>query len=255
LTDALHDLGDSVAIGISVYLQKVSEKETNDSFTFGFRRFSLLGALINALILIGGSTFMLTKSIPEIFDPSPTNGKGMLLLAILGVVVNGAAALKIKKGESVNQKMVYLHLLEDAAGWVATLVGAGIMIFFDLPVIDPLLSIIITVYILFQVISSLRGIFRIMLQGVPKNINLEDLRSKILKINGVEDILDFHYWSIDGENHIVTLHLIVSHDTSLKDQLKIKQGVRDVLTDKKTRHITIEFVSDPDDHDLKLIKH
>lgn len=255
LTDALHDLGDSVAIGISLYLEKVSEKETNDNFTFGFRRFSLLGALINALILIGGSTFMLTKSIPEIFDPSPSNGKGMLILAIFGVAVNGAAALKVKKGMSVNQKMVYLHLLEDAAGWLATIVGAVIMIFFDLPVVDPILSILITVYILYHVISSLRGVFRIMLQGAPKNIDLVSLRSKILKINGVEDILDFHYWTIDGENHIVTLHLIVSHDTSLKDQLKIKQSVRDVISNNNTRHLTIEFVSDSHEQDHNFIKH
>ncbi len=255
MTDALHDLGDSAAIGIAWYLQKVSQRDTTNHFTFGFKRFSLLGALINALILIGGSTFMLTKSIPELFDPSPTDGKGMLVLAIVGIIVNGIAALKVSKGNSLNQKMIYLHLLEDAAGWLATLAGAILLIAFDLPIIDPLLSILITIYILYQVITSLIDVFKIMLQGVPENVKVEELKDKIFKVSGVEDIIDFHHWSIDGENHIATIQILLSSSKSWKDQLRIKKAVRNILSENNTNHITIEFIPKENQEDHSYIKH
>lgn len=248
LSDALHDLGDSVGIGLSWYFQKFSGKGTSNQFTFGYRRFSLLGAIINALILISGSIIILTKSIPEIFNPSPTNSKGMLILAIAGVIVNGYAALKVKRGKSINQKMVYLHLLEDAVGWVATLVGALIMIFFDLPIVDPLLSVIITIYILVQVFSSLKDTFQIILQGVPEHANLPDLRGKISDIDQVEKVLDFHYWSMDGERHVVTIHVLVAKRLAPKCHVDIKKQIRALFPVQNTNHITIEIVTDEEGH-------
>ena len=151
LSDALHDLGDSLSLGLSWYFQRLSKKGSTKKFSYGYKRFSLLGAIINSIVLVVGSIFILSKAIPELFNPEETNAQGMLYLAILGVVVNGAAVFKLRKGKSLNEKVVSLHLLEDVLGWVAVLIGSIVMIYFDLPFVDPLLSILISIFVLYNV--------------------------------------------------------------------------------------------------------
>ena len=127
MSDALHDLGDSISIGLSWYFQNLSEKKRDNTFSYGYKRFSLLGAIINAVVLLVGSVIIISKAAPAIMNPSQVNEKGMLYIAIFGVVVNGAAVLRLRKGSSINERVISLHLLEDVLGWVAVLIGLSLI--------------------------------------------------------------------------------------------------------------------------------
>ena len=241
LSDALHDLGDSLSLGLSWYFQKLSKKGRTKTFSYGYKRFSLLGAIINSIVLVAGSIFILTKAIPELFNPEETNVQGMLYLSILGIVVNGAAVLKLRKGESLNEKVVSLHLLEDVLGWVAVLIGSIIMMFTDAPFIDPLLSVLISLFVLYNVYKNLRKSMLVILQGIPEDVSLDDIREKLKDISEITDIHDNHVWSMDGEYNILTIHLRLDKDYKLSEQAKLKEKVKSQLKDESINHITIEF--------------
>jgi cobalt-zinc-cadmium efflux system protein len=241
LSDALHDLGDSLSLGLSWYFQKLSKKGRTKTFSYGYKRFSLLGAIINSIVLVAGSIFILTKAIPELFNPGETNVEGMLYLSILGIVVNGAAVFKLRKGESLNEKVVSLHLLEDVLGWVAVLIGSVIMMYTDAPFIDPLLSVLISLFVLYNVYKNLKKSLLVILQGIPEEISIDDIRQKLKNISKVTDIHDCHAWSMDGQYNILTLHLRLDKDYKLSEQAKLKERVRTQLKDESINHITIEF--------------
>ena len=240
LSDVLHDLGDSLSIGLSWYFQNVSEKGRDKKYSYGYKRFSLLGAIINAIVLLIGSAFILTKAIPGLLNPNETNAKGMLILAIFGVIVNGAAVLKLKKGASINEEVISLHLMEDVLGWVAVLIGSLLMMFWDLPWIDPLLSLLIAAFIIFNVIKSLKKSFSIILQATPKAIDIEAIHSRLLNLPEITDVHDCHVWSMDGEYNVLSVHLRLDKDYSLNDLIAIKSKVKSLLK-KDIQHVTIEF--------------
>ncbi len=241
LSDALHDLGDSLSLGLSWYFQKLSKKGRTKTFSYGYKRFSLLGAIINSIVLVVGSIFILTKAIPELFNPEETNVQGMLYLSILGIVVNGAAVLKLRKGESLNEKVVSLHLLEDVLGWVAVLIGSIIMMLTDAPYIDPLLSVLISLFVLYNVYKNLRKSMLVILQGIPEEVSVDDIRQKLKDMPEVTDIHDCHAWSMDGEYNILTVHLRLAKDYKLSEQAKLKEKVKAQLKDESINHITVEF--------------
>ena len=251
LSDALHDLGDSLSLGLSWYFQKLSKKGRTKKFSYGYKRFSLLGAIINSIVLVAGSIFILTKAIPELFNPGETNVQGMLYLAILGIVVNGAAVLKLRKGESLNEKVVSLHLLEDVLGWVAVLIGSIIMMYTDAPFIDPLLSVLISLFVLYNVYKNLRKSMLVILQGIPEDVSLEDIKEKLKDISEITDVHDNHVWSMDGEYNILTIHLQLDKDYKLSEQAKLKENVRSQLKDESNNHITIEFEGQDENCELE----
>ncbi|MEP0368595.1 MAG: cation diffusion facilitator family transporter [Cyclobacteriaceae bacterium] len=251
LSDALHDLGDSLSLGLSWYFQKLSKKGRTKKFSYGYKRFSLLGAIINSIVLVAGSIFILTKAIPELFNPGETNVQGMLYLAILGIVVNGAAVLKLRKGESLNEKVVSLHLLEDVLGWVAVLIGSIIMMYTDAPFIDPLLSVLISLFVLYNVYKNLRKSMLVILQGIPEDVSLEDIKEKLKDISEITDVHDNHVWSLDGEYNILTIHLRLDKDHKLSEQAKLKEKVRSKLKDESINHITIEFEGQDENCELE----
>lgn len=241
LSNALHDAGDSVALGVAIYFQRVSNRKRDEVFTFGYKRFSVLGALINSLILLSGSCFILAESIPRLSSPQPVNEKGMLLLALLGMAVNTMAMLRIRKGHTQNEKVVSLHMLEDILGWGAVLLVSGILFMWDIPLLDPLLSIAITLFILYRLYGSFRQTFRILLQGTPIPSQEEDIRQKLLKIPGITDIHDLHVWTMDGDYHVASLHIEVDADMGLTDTGELKSRVRDELLKLKIEHATLEI--------------
>ncbi len=251
LSDALHDLGDSLSLGLSWYFQRLSKKGRDNTFSYGYGRFSLLGAVINSIVLIVGSIFILSAAIPQLFNPGETNAQGMMYLAILGVVVNGAAVLKLRQGTSMNERVVSLHLLEDVLGWVAVLIGSIVMIFFDALFIDPLLSICISVFILFNVYKNLRKSMTIILQGTPSNVDIDQLRSKLASLQEVKDIHDCHTWTMDGQYNVLTIHLVLGQDYSLSRLAEIKQKAKELLKDESIEHITIEFESEEENCELE----
>lgn len=241
LSDALHDLGDSLSLGLSWYFQKLSRKGRTKTFSFGYKRFSLLGAIINSIVLLVGSTFILTKAIPELFNPGETNAQGMLYLSILGIVVNGAAVFKLRKGETLNEKVVSLHLLEDVLGWVAVLIGSIIMMYMDAPFIDPLLSVLISLFVLYNVYKNLRKSMLVILQAIPEEVSIESVRERLKNMQEVLSIHDCHIWSLDGQYNILTIHLQLDKDYKLSEQAELKQKIRSALKDASINHVTIEF--------------
>lgn len=240
LADALHDLGDSISLGLAWFLENYSKKKSDPKFSYGYARFSLLGALINGLIILVGSVFIFTEVIPRLWDPTMPKAEGMVVFAIFGVVVNGAAVLKLKGGNSMNEKVARLHLLEDVMGWVAVLICSLVLLVWEVPILDPILSIIITAYILFKTFANLRRTSMLFLQGVPEDRNLEEMKEKILDLTGVESIHHVHFWSLDGENHVLSAHLVLCKETSLEAATLIKKEVREIIAMPGLTHITLE---------------
>ena len=241
LSDALHDLGDSLSLGLAWHFQKLSQKEKNKRFTFGYGRFSIIGAIINSLVLTVGSLFILFETIPRLIAPQMPDAQGMLYLAILGILFNGLAVLRLKKGISLNEKVVMLHLLEDVLGWTAILVGSIVMLFFHLPVLDPILSILIAVYILFNVFKNMKTAFKIILQGAPPEISVTEIEKKISAIEGIDSVHDIHLWSLDGVYNVLTIHVVLKNIKSLDSMSKFKKLIREKLISEHIQHTTIEF--------------
>ena len=243
LSDALHDFGDSLSLGLSWYFQKKSTRKRDPSFSYGYGRFSLLGAFINSFVLVIGSVFILQEAIDRLSHPQTPDATGMLILSVIGILVNGMAMLRLKRGSSLNERVVSLHFLEDVLGWVAVLIGSVVMLFFEVPILDPVLSIAIALYILFNVYKNLRSVFRIVLQGVPENVNETEIRNKVLTVPGVTGVHDLHAWTMDGQFNILTLHVVVGDEITSQKMETIKKDVRHCLQHLHLNHITIETES------------
>lgn len=241
ISDALHDLGDTIALALAWYLQKLSNRGRDEHYTYGYKRFSLLGAIFISVMLIVGAVFIIRESIERLLHPDEVNATGMMFLAILGIFVNGLAVLRLRKGSSMNEKAVYLHMLEDVLGWMAVLVVSIVMMFVNAPVLDPLLSIGITAWVLFNVYKNLKRTFRILLQEVPEDIDIEEVRKTIMGIEGIHSVHDLHIWSLDGQNNIISLHAVIDENSSDRDQQALKAEIRKVCDRLYIHHATIEF--------------
>jgi len=241
LSDAVHDLGDSFSVGLSWYFQRMSKKGRDEEYTYGYKRFSLLGAIINSLILVVGSVVILFNAVPRLFHPEQPDSGGMLILAVLGVTINGAAVLRLKRGHSLNERVISLHLLEDVLGWAAILIGALVMHFVDVPVLDPILSIAITLYVLFHVYSNIKESLHIILQGAPIDIKIDEIKKEILSLDDVDSVHDLHIWSADGEYNVMTVHVVLKRVLSMNELQRLKNKIREKMQAMKVQHSTIEF--------------
>lgn len=244
LSDAIHDLGDTLAIGIAWAAEKFSNKKPNENFTFGLKRFKVISALLNGAILLIGSIGILTFSIQKWLDDTPADIKveWMLGLAILGVVFNGSAVLRLKKQSGVNARVMRLHLLEDALGWIAVLVGSIVIYFTGWTWIDVLLSVLLSLYIGYNAALNLYTVYEIVME--KSTVQVPELKEKIETIPEVIEICDLHTWTIDGEHHIGTLH-ILSSLTDTAAQAQLKQQIRQTVNSFGSFHLTIE-VEHPD---------
>lgn len=238
-SDALHDFGDSISLGVAWYFEKLSKRKPSKRFSYGLKRFSILGALFNSLVLLAGSVVVLYAAIPRLFSPEQSDAAGMFWFAIIGIAVNGAAVFRLRRGSSVNERVVSLHLLEDVLGWVAVLIGSGVMYFFNVPIIDPLLSLAITAYILYNVYCNLKTVVMTLLQGVPVDIDLSAVKASILGVNCTCDVHDLHVWSMDGRYNVLSAHVVAAADC---DPAAIKTQVRELLhSEFDIVHATIEI--------------
>lgn len=249
MADAVHDLGDSLSIGFAWLLSKLSQRNASKDFSYGYQRFSLMGALINGIVLIAGSIWIISVSIPRLVQPEMPDAQGMLWLAILGVVVNGYAAYKLSDGKTLNERVLNWHLMEDVLGWIAVFIVAITLMFIDLPILDPLLSIGFTVFILFNVLKNLKLSIRLFLQASPDKDIQGKIHQALISLVHIQEIHHFHLWSLDGEQHVLTAHLVL--DNTLNDKLTTKTTVTTLIEIKaeiSTRlkpynlaHTTIEF--------------
>jgi cobalt-zinc-cadmium efflux system protein len=243
LSDALHDFGDSLSLGLAWYLQKVSGRKPDLQYTYGYKRFSTLSALVNSVVLLLGSGIVLYECVGRLFHPVAPDAKGMLLLAFFGLLVNGFAAWKLSRGSSLNERTVSLHLLEDVLGWVAVLIVSIIMMFVSVPILDPLLSIGISIFMLYNVYRNLKNVFRVFLQGKPDEVDGEKLIAALKELHGVEDIHDWHIWSMDNEFMVSSVHLVVSDTFSKQEQQTLRSAAHQVLKSMGVQHATIEIES------------
>ena len=236
LSDSIHDFGDALSIGISYFLERKSKKKADDKYTYGYVRFSVLGGVITTTILLVGSILVIIGAVKRIFNPVEVNYSGMIIFAILGVVLNCIAAYVTREGDSINQKSVNLHMLEDVLGWIIVLIGAIIMNFTDIRILDSLMSIGVALFILINSLKNLKQVLDIFLEKTPSNVNLEHLKKHLLEIKGIDDIHHIHVWSIDGYNNYATMHIV----TKVKDISKVKKLVREELEEHNICHAILE---------------
>lgn len=243
LSDALHDFGDAIALGMAWYLQRLSGKGSDQHFSYGYKRFSLLSALAISLFLLIGSLFVLYSAVGKLFNPGTPDAVGMMWIALLGLAVNGFAAWRMSGGHSLSERAIRLHLLEDVLGWLAVLVVSVVMMFVDLPILDPLLSIAIAGWILYNVYFNLRDTLRIFLQGVPDGIDTTSLTAEIEALPHVLQVHDLHLWTMNGQEHIGSLHIVYSRDLedSPRERCLLKSEVRHIALHHGIGHLTIEL--------------
>ncbi len=243
LSDALHDFGDSIVLIVALVMEKKAKKPADNKRTFGYQRLSLLASLFSAVVLITGSLFILSKAIPRLINPEHVNAGGMIIIAIIGVILNGMGFLRLKKGESQNEKTLSWHLLEDVLGWIVILIGGIIIKFWDNHIIDPIITVGFTSFILWGTIKNVRETFNIFLEGVPKHVDLDKLKKSVLSIKGIKRIHDLHIWSMEGETTILTAHIVVE-EKYLKNPDKLRKIVKENLAHHHIKHSTIEIESE-----------
>jgi cobalt-zinc-cadmium efflux system protein len=250
VSDAVHDLGDSFSLGTAWYLQNKSKKKANSKFSFGYRRLSLLGALINSVVLILGSTYVISEAIQRIVQPETSNAKGMFLFALIGIAVNGYAAWKLSKGRTLNERVVSWHMIEDVLGWVAVLIVSVILLFKDIPYLDPALSLLITAYILWNALKRLRETLYLFLQGKPDNIDQAKIEQELVDVENVDSVHHTHIWSIDGEHNVLTTHVKLKKIDTVNQLLQIKEDIKKVVQEYPFEHYTIETEVDEENCNL-----
>ncbi len=253
ISDAAHDFGDSISLAVSWYLQKKSQQKGDKFYSYGYKRFSLLGAVVVSIVLIISSIFIIQESIDRLINPQDANAGGMLLFAIFGILANGIAVLRLKKGTTLNEKAVFLHLLEDVMGWIAVLVVSIVMMFVDFPILDPILSLAITIWVLSNVYKNLKSIIKVVLQEVPQNINLAELESRILNKEFVKSLHDVHLWSLDGEKNIMSIHIVVDNQTSKVQLFELKSDIKKIANDFGIQHLTVEIEDESDAENCQYI--
>lgn len=242
LADAVHDLGDTLAIGSSLFLESYAQRGRSSTYSFGYKRFSPLGALINGIILLAGSAVIIIETVPRLLSPEAVDAQGMLYLAILGVLMNGAAVWKLRREkDSLNQRTVMLHLLEDALGWVAVLLGSVVLLFTDYYWIDPLLSLGIAVFILWNAFKNLRQVLKIFLQATPDNVDTEAIRREVLQLPEIADVHDMHVWTLDGNYNVLSAHLVLHQSRPVDELATVRGRVNQLLKQHKIDHITVQF--------------
>ncbi len=240
LSNAVHDIGDTFGIGLSWYMARVAGRRRTGAYSYGYGRFSLLAALANGALLTFGGVIILAHAVPRILHPEPSNVSGMLLFAAAGVLVNGAAVLRLKKGETMNERVVMWHLIEDVLGWLAVLVAGAVMLVKEIPALDPLLASVITIYVLWNALKNLRRTGILFLQGVPESVNLPALEERIGGLDGIRGLHDLHVWSMDGSYHVVSLHVMTHTPLTAAEIAELKGRIRAITRECGIEHATIE---------------
>ena len=239
LSDALHDAGDSLSLAIAWLMQRMSRRSRDERFTYGYRRFSVLGALITSVVLVIGLGFIITHAVDRFNDPQEVHGLGMLVIAVVGITVNGYAAWRLKSGTSLNESVASWHLLEDVLGWAAVLVGALIIWQWHIYWIDPALSIGISLFILWNVVKNLRRVGHVFLQRIPEGFSVPEFVDRLKELNKVLDVHHIHVWTLDGEHHVLTTHLLMHESTNREEIVETKEQIRRMIPED-FEHVTID---------------
>jgi cobalt-zinc-cadmium efflux system protein len=241
LSNALHDLADTFSLGLAWGLDAYSRRGSDQRFSYGYWRFSLLGALLNAIVLVGSAFIIIVEAIPRLRHPVRPSAQGMLVFALIGVIVNTIAFYRLRRGATLNAQVITWHFLQDVLGWVAVLVVSIILLFVDVPILDPILSLLITVYVLYNVVGMLRQTMALFLQAVPQSLNVAEIEKRLRTMDYVQSTHHTHVWSLDGEHHVLSTHVVVDVDISRDEVLCLKRQIRELTRAMKVSHTTIEI--------------
>lgn len=245
LADSVHDLGDAIAIGISALLETISNREEDRQYTLGYKRFSLLGAMLTALILLTGSVMVLLENIPRLLSPQPVNYQGMLYLGILAILINLLASLVVRKGQTKNEAILTLHFLEDILGWLAVILVACVLYVTDWYFLDPLLSLVISIFILSKAIPRFWSALKIFLDAVPEGVETHDLEKDLEALPNVKSVNQLSIWSMDGLENNAIVHICIK---DWEQMMETKEVVRQCLEERGVQNITIEVDSSQSNH-------
>lgn len=236
VSDAIHDAGDAMSIGIAFFLERKSRRSPDNTHTYGYLRYSVLGGLITTVILLFGSVAVVCNAVSRILCPTPIDYNGMIIFAIIGAAVNFLAAFFTREGDSLNQKAVNLHMLEDVLGWIVVLIGAVIMRFTDLAILDPIMSMGVAGFIFYHALRNLNDVTDLFLEKTPKGIDIPELTAHLSEIEGVVDVHHIHVRSLDGYRHCATAHVRFNGDMHA-----IKEQIRQELAEHGIVHSTLEL--------------
>lgn len=245
LADSVHDLGDAIAIGISAFLETISNREEDSHYTLGYKRFSLLGALVTAVILMTGSVLVILENLTKLFHPKPVNDEGILWLGIIAVSINLLASLVVRKGKTKNESILSLHFLEDTLGWIAVILMAIILRFTDWYILDPLLSLVISFFILSKAIPRFWSTLKIFLDAVPEGVETGDLEKDLGALINVKSVNQLSIWSMDGLENNAIIHLCLE---DWDQMMETKNQVRQLLEERGVQNITIEVDTSQSNH-------
>ena len=241
LADAVHDLGDALAIGISAFLESISNREEDSRYTLGYKRFSLLGAILTAVILITGSTLVILENISKFIEPQPVDHEGMLWLGVIAIVINLTASLIVRKGQTKNESILSLHFLEDTLGWLAVIVVAIILRYTDWYFLDPLLSLGISAFILSQALPRFWSTVKIFLDAVPEGVDIKQVKNDLEQLDHVASINQLNLWTMDGLEKNAIVHVCLKR----MEQMEVcKEAIRALLKERGFQNVTIEVDED-----------
>ena len=241
LADSVHDFGDAVAIGISAFLESISNRKEDSHYTLGYKRFSLLGAMVTAVILMTGSGMVILENMVKLFHPQPVNEEGLLWLGIIAISVNVLASLVIRKGQTKNESILSLHFLEDILGWLAVILMAIILRFTDWYILDPLLSLAISLFILSKAIPRFWSTLKIFLDAVPEGVDIEQVKSDLEQLDHVASVNQLNLWTMDGLEKNAIIHVCLEH---VKHMEVCKESIRTLLKESGFQNVTIEVDED-----------
>ena len=245
LADSVHDLGDAIAIGISAFLETISNREEDNRYTLGYKRFSLLGALVTAIILMTGSVLVILENVTKILHPQPVNDEGILWLGIIAVSINVLASLVVGKGKTQNESILSLHFLEDTLGWLAVILMAIVLRFTDWYILDPLLSLVISFFILSKALPRFWSTLKIFLDAVPEGLDIKQVKSGLEQLDNVASLNQLNLWTMDGLEKNAIVHLCLE---DWEQMTETKNQVRQLLEERGVQNITIEVDSSQINH-------
>ncbi len=245
LADSVHDLGDAIAIGISAFLETISNREEDNQYSLGYKRFSLLGALVTAIILMTGSVLVILENVTKILNPQPVNDEGILWLGIIAITINVLASLVVSKGKTKNESILSLHFLEDTLGWVAVILMAIILRFTDWYILDPLLSLVISFFILSKALPRFWSTLKIFLDAVPEGLDIEQVKNGLERLDNVASLNQLNLWTMDGLEKNAIVHLCLE---DWEQMTETKNQVRQLLEERGVQNITIEVDTSQSNH-------
>ena len=253
LSDALHNFSDTSSLGIAYVARRLSHKEANPRKTFGYKRAEIIGAFVNLITLVLIAIYLMVEAVGRFLDPQPIDGTVMLVVASIGLLANVVTALLLWRDarHSLNMRSAFLHILSDAVSSVGVVLGGILIIRFGIYIVDPILTLAIALYILFQSYQMLRETIDILMEGTPPGIDLDRILEEVETLDRVLDIHHLHVWQLDEHNTALEAHVVIDK-RDLEQMEEIKRAIKALLAERfAIAHSTLEFEFLPckDTHD------